>query len=274
MGISEMTGRNYLMESEQEALRLDIKTESEVVKKHARWAGIKSGMRVADLGCGSGKTSYQLNQLVQPGGETFGLDFAQQRINYAQANYSNESLKFLCKDIRNSLDQIGMVDFIWVRFVLEYYQATSFDIVKHIYRILKPGGIICLIDLDYNCLSHFKMTPRLEKALHGIMRTLERKADFDPYVGRKLYSYLYELHCQNIDIHLDAHHLIFGELKETDAFNWVKKVEVAGKKSGYQFEGYEGGYLEFFEEFKKFFSDPGRFTYTPVICCRGCKPLK
>jgi hypothetical protein len=116
------------------------------------------------------------------------------------------------------------------------------------------------------------MPPRLEKAMHGVMKTLEKKADFDPYIGRKLYSFLYDLQCQNIDIHLDAHHLIFGELKETDAFNWMKKVEIAGKNSGYQFEDYEGGYPEFFEEFKNFFSDPGRFTYTPVICCRGSKP--
>jgi len=67
-------------------------------------------------------------------------------------------------------------------------------------------------------------------------------------------------------------HLIFGKVKEIDAFNWTKKVEVSAKKLGYQFEEYKGGYEEFFEEFKHFFSDPRRFTYTPVICCRGCKP--
>ena len=267
-----MTDRNYLMESEEEALRLDLKTDSEVVKRHALWAGIKPGMRVADLGCGSGKTSYHLNKLVRPNGETLGLDFAQQRITYAKANYSDQGLEFLCKDIRKPLIQIGMFDFVWVRFVLEYYLATSFDIIKNIYSILKPGGIICLIDLDYNCLSHFKMPPRLEKAMQGIMKTLEANADFDPYIGRKLYSFLYELECQEIDIHLDAHHLIFGQLKETDAFNWMKKVEIAAKNSGYQFEDYSGGYPEFFEEFQNFFNDPGRFTYTPVICCRGYKP--
>ena len=267
-----MTDRNYLMESEEEALRLDLKTDSTVVKRHARWAGIKPGMRVLDLGCGSGKTSYHLNNLVRPNGETLGLDFAQQRINYAKANYSDQNLTFLCKDIREPLDQIGMFDFIWVRFVLEYYLESSFDIIKHIYSILKPGGIICLIDLDYNCLSHFRMPPRLETAMHEILQSLEKKADFDPYIGRKLYSFLYDLQCQNIDVHLEAHHLIFGELKETDAFNWMKKVEIAGLNSDYQFEDYQDGYPEFFEEFKIFFSDPRRFTYTPVICCKGRKP--
>jgi hypothetical protein len=116
------------------------------------------------------------------------------------------------------------------------------------------------------------MSSRLEKATHGIMQALEMKADFDPYVGRKLYAYLYDLGCQAINVRLDPHHLIFGELKEVEAFNWIKKVETAGKKAGYHFEGYKDGYEEFFEEFKRFFSNPRRFTYTPVICCKGSKP--
>jgi ubiquinone/menaquinone biosynthesis C-methylase UbiE len=267
-----MTNSEYLMESNEEALRLDLKTDGRVVTEQALWAGIKAGMRVADLGCGSGKTSFFLNKLVQPNGETLALDFAEQRINYAKANYLDPNLKFLCKDIREPLAELGMFDFIWVRFVLEYYLSTSFDIVKHIYSILKPGGIMCLIDLDYNCLSHFGIPTRLEKAMFGIIKTLEKNADFDSFTGRKLYSYLYDLGCKNIDIRLDAHHLIFGELKDTDAFNWMKKVEIAGKNSGYQFNEYGGGYEEFLEEFKRFFSDLRRFTYTPAICCRGCKP--
>jgi hypothetical protein len=106
-----------------------------------------------------------------------------------------------------------------------------------------------------------------------MIKALEKNADFDPYVGIKLYSFLYDLGYQDIDVHLSPHHLIFGKAREIDTFNWTKKVEVAVKNSGYQFKEYEGGYEEFFEEFKQFFSDPRRFTYTPIISCRGCKPF-
>jgi len=65
-----MLDTGYLMESEQEAIRLDLKTDPDVVKKQALWAGIKPGMRIADLGCGSGKTSYHLNKLAKPNSES------------------------------------------------------------------------------------------------------------------------------------------------------------------------------------------------------------
>ena len=47
-----MTNPEYIMESPDEALRLDLKADSGILQKHAIWAGIKPGMRVADLGCG------------------------------------------------------------------------------------------------------------------------------------------------------------------------------------------------------------------------------
>lgn len=262
----------YLMESDNEALRLDVKTNSETVEKQALWAGIKPGMRVADLGCGAGKTTFHLNRLVRPSGQTVGVDIAEQRIEYAKANYSDDGIEYLTGDIREPLDDLGHFDFIWVRFVLEYYLKNSYDIVRNISGILNPGGILCLIDLDCNCLRYFGLPQRLERATAGLMTCLENNCNFDPYVGVKLYSFLYDLGFGDIDIDVSPHNLIFGKLKESEKFNWAKKAEMAGKNSGYPFEEYGGNFDEFMEEFNVFFRDPRIFTYTPLIACRGVKP--
>lgn len=273
MKISRINHSGYLMENSEETLRLDLKTDAKIVEKQALWAGIKPGMRVADLGYGSGKTTFYLHKLVQPNGEVVGVDIAEDRIKYAKKHYHKKGIEYILRDIRDPLDDLGMFDFIWVRFVLEYYRSQSFDIVKNISSILKPGGIMCLIDLDYNCLNHFGLSQKLRGTFHEIMKALEKNADFDPYVGIKLYSFLFDLGYQDIDANMAPHHLIFGEATEIDTFNWKKKVEVAVKRSGYQFKGYKGGYEEFFEEFMRFFSDPRRFTYTPLISCKGRKVL-
>jgi ubiquinone/menaquinone biosynthesis C-methylase UbiE len=266
-----MSNSEYIMEGPDEALRLDLKADPDILKKHAIWAGIKPGMRVADLGCGPGKTTFYLNKLVQPNGSALGIDISKQRIDYAEAHYSDDGLEYYLGDIRKPLNNIGFFDFIWIRFVLEHFRANSFEIVKNITSFLKPGGILCLVDLDFNCLIHHGIPTRLEKALLGLMGLLEEKANFDPYVGRKFYSYLYDLDFKDINVDITTHHLIFGELKDNDKQNWLYKVEVAAQKSGYPFPEFSGGFEEFKSEFIKFFLDPRRFTYTPIILVRGCK---
>ncbi len=269
-----MQNNRYLMENDEEAIRLDIKTDDIIVKKQALWAGIKPGMRVADICFGSGKTTAVLHKLVQPNGTVIGIDGSEKTVEYAKKHYGAEGIEFKCKNILEPIDELGMFDFVWVRFILEYYRVESFEIVKNISKLVKPGGILCLIDLDHNSLNHFGLSRRLEKTIFDAIKVIEEKADFDPYAGRKLYSFLYDLGYKNIDVDAAPHHLIFGKLKDKDAFNWKKKIEVISKKMDFKFEGYEKGYEEFLEEFNRFFTNPRRFTYTPIILCKGSKPVR
>ena len=272
-----MQAKKYLMEHAEESVRLDMKTDNDVTAQQALWAGLAPGMHVMDVGCGPGKTTAKLGELVQPGGlerkfivvEHQG---AEQRIEFARERYGSETVSFARRDLFKPLTELGQFDFAWVRFLLEYHASNCFDLVRNISESLKPGGILCLIDLDHNCLNHFGQTPRMERAVAATMKSLEERDNFDPYVGRKLYSFLYDLGYRDIDVKIEAHHQIFGELKEVDDFNWTRKVEVAARNSGYGFDEYEGGFEEFLKEFRTFFADPRRFTYTPIIACRGRKP--
>ncbi len=262
----------YLMESMEEITRLNIKTDCSSVIEQAQWAGVDAGMRIADICCGVGKTTKTLYELAQPAGLAVGIDASETRTQYAEQKYKDSGIDFFCMDVRQDLGDLGTFDFVWVRFVLEYFRSTCFDIVRNISEIFKPGGILCLIDLDYNCLSHYGIPRRLEKTAFSLMKNLETHIDFDPFAGRKLYSHIYRLGYEDIDIKIAAHHLIFGELNQKDAYNWEKKIEAAANKTGFRFDDYENGYEGFIKEFRCFFSDPRRFTYTPLIMCRGVKP--
>lgn len=50
-GGGAMAACGYLMESAAVAIRLDVKTDGRDAEKQAFWAGLKPGMRVADLDC-------------------------------------------------------------------------------------------------------------------------------------------------------------------------------------------------------------------------------
>jgi len=261
------------MENDEEAFRLDIKTNPEAVLKEARWCGLRPGMRVLDAGCGPGKVTSILKEQIQPSGYILGVDYSVERIEYAKDHYHSgePTIDFRVHDLRNPLDNAGLFDLIWVRFVLEYNRLESKKIVENLTACLKPGGHLCLLDLDYNCLSHWEMPHEMEKILLQIVAMVEKAKNFDPYAGRKLYSYLYDLGYENIRMDMKAHHLIYGNVKAPDLFNWTKKLEMATRKASKAFDAYPGGHKQFFADFMEFFNDPRRFTYTPLILCKGIK---
>lgn len=263
-------GINYIMESSDEILRLDKKTDTDVVIAQARKAGLIEGMRVADIGCGAGKTTAVLRVLAGESGSAVGVDGSTERLAHAREMHTDPKTDFICKDIRSDFSDIGTFDFVWVRFILEYFKAEAFEIVRNITKIVKKGGILCLIDLDHNCLNHYDISPRLEKAIKFYLSQLEEKGDFDPYAGRKLYSHLYRLGYSDIGVDAAAHHLIYGPLREIDEFNWIKKIDVLSERLRIKLPGYETA-EEFKNDFQTFFADPGRFTYTPVLNCWGRK---
>ena len=112
----------------------------------------------------------------------------------------------------------------------------------------------------------------METVLLDIMRTLEERHNFDPYAGRKLYSFLYDLGFEDIRVSVEAHHLFYGAMREQDLFNWLKKLEVTSQAAPEVFRNYKGGRSGYFADFNEFFLNPRRFTYTPLILCKGRKP--
>lgn len=268
-----MTGMPYLMESRREIERLEAKTRGRDVAEQARWAGLRPGHRVADLGCGSGKTSLHLFEAAAPDGTVVGIDASAERTAHADRTYARPGLSFVRRDVRRPLADLGAFDFVWVRFLLEYFRSEARTIVRRACELLRPGGVVCLADLDHNSLGHHDPPPRLIRALEGVMADLQRRRDFDPYAGRKLYAHLYDLGLEEIRVDVRPHHLIYGELDAADRFNWEQKVRAAVRRSSYPFDAdYPDGADGFVREFRRFFADPRRFTYTPLILCRGRKP--
>ena len=264
---------DYVMENGEESLRLELKTDPEAVRQQAMFCGVKPGLRVLDAGCGPGKTSLILYEMIQPGGELLGVDYSEVRICHATLHYGGKpGIGFRVHDLRDPI-KTDPFDLIWVRFVLEYNRKERLQIIRNLASVLNPGGQLCLLDLDHNAINHYGMPEILYKTLLELMRVAETKHNFDPYAGRKLYTALFDLGFEDIQVKLTPHHLIYGEATKVDAFNWHKKAEMATKRAASITEKYPGGPEKFVFDFDRFFGDPRRFTYTPLIICKGKKPV-
>jgi ubiquinone/menaquinone biosynthesis C-methylase UbiE len=266
------TNLGYLMENSEEDLRLEVKTDPEVVKRQAAWAGIGPGMRVLDVGCGSGITTNALAELVGECGHVTGLDNSEKRLEIARQRYGSDRVSFVRHDISTPFYDRQPFDAVWARFILEYFRAEQREIVANSIASLRAGGIACLADSDNNSLGHCGQNERLQNTLVDIMARLESNFNFDPYAGRRLYGHLFSLGFTQIVCRVEPHHLIYGELTDKEAYNWLRKVELTAQKSGCVFSAYDGDYEAFRDEVLAFMRDPMRFTYTPLVITRGVKP--
>ncbi len=270
---------DYLMENTEEDIRLELKTDPDAVKRQAASGGILPGMKVLDVGCGIGKTTAALAELVGPDGCVVGIDGSPERLRIANEKYSKGNIRFERRDFKQSFGWHEEFDAVWVRFVLEYFRKDSMEVLANILPGLKPGGRLVLADLDQNCLLHYGASERLMTTLKDIMSRLTQGFNFDPYAGGHLPGYLYDLGFSDIRISIEPHHLIFGEIDPVNDHNWTRKVQLTAVQSGCDFSAYAGEefaafsnrYEAFLQEFREFFRSPRRFTYTPLVIASGTK---
>ncbi|HKI51445.1 MAG TPA: methyltransferase domain-containing protein [Geothermobacteraceae bacterium] len=262
----------YLMEHAGECSRLEMKTRAEQVLRQASWAGIGEGMHVLDAGCGVGKTSSILKELVGDSGSVTGVDLSPGRLQEATQRYGRDGVRFIQHDLTQPFQSQPQYDAVWMRFLLEYFADDPLNIVRNAAATLKPGGIMVLADLESNSLNHHGLSNRLSRTIEDVIGCLGRYGNFDPFAGGKLYGHLYDLDFREIEITAEAHHLIYGEISVADRANWLSKLEVAAKSSGSTFAEYDGDFSLLSKEFKEFLDNPRRFIFTPIIICRGIKP--
>jgi SAM-dependent methyltransferase len=115
-------------------------------------AGITAGMRVLDIGSGSGDVALLAAQLVGPTGEVTGIDCDPAQVAYAEQRarmLGLENVHFVAGDFRE-VELAPAVDAIVGRLVL-MYATNPLDAIRRVLRNLKSGGVIALQEsiIDY-----------------------------------------------------------------------------------------------------------------------------
>jgi ubiquinone/menaquinone biosynthesis C-methylase UbiE len=151
-----------------------------------RLAGIKSGMRVLDIGCGAGDVSFLARSLVGPEGAVIGVDRASEAIAIAQHRAQKIELSNV-QFIATELDKLTLdkpVDALIGRLVLMYFPKPAV-VLRQLLSFVKPGGIVAFQELDMESAFAQPMCDEFRIAGQRLNQTFSR-AGIDLRTGLKL----------------------------------------------------------------------------------------
>lgn len=175
----------------QELNRLERKADFFIELEKEKWVqvGLKSDMKALDLGCGAGFTSCEIAKITHPG-TVIGVDFSAAMLEKAIEVKKSKGINNLNFEQGNAYQlkfSENSFDFIHARFLFQHL-TNPMVAINNIYRVLKPGGIFCVVDVDDDWFTIYPKPESLIKFARKIA-AIQQAQGGDAYVGRKLWSY-------------------------------------------------------------------------------------
>lgn len=139
-----MRKEKYRIEIPEEGMSdsLDI-LFNDTTQEFISHSGLKPGMHVLDIGCGTGSMSVWLSQQVGKTGSVLGIDNDEHQVKAAE-KYASGHGAINCSFKLHSAYDISKIkenfDFIYCRFILHHLFRPT-DVIKSVYEKLPNGGI-------------------------------------------------------------------------------------------------------------------------------------
>jgi len=226
---------------------------------------------VLDVGCGTGSISNEICRRF-PSMCVNGVDLSLNRLTEAQIYSGIRSPANFAVSLASELPYLdNSVDFVYSRFLLEYLPDRA-KAVNEMYRVCHPGGHVLLQDLDGQLVWHYPIEHGLQRDIDIVVAALE-KTGFDPFVGRKLFSFAYEVGLQNITVKVAPYHLFAGAIDKVNLALWDQKLSIAMPLIQTALGSQEHA-LELKNRFLEYLSRSDTFTYSIIFTVVGTKPFE
>lgn len=156
---------------------------------------LMSGSKVLDLGCGPGVITHALAEQVYPG-EVVGIDTSEKLIQSLQqlrcsvGNDRQLNITFHSGNVYDLDLPDENFDIVYARLLFQHL-TEPMKALASILRVLRRGGKLCIVDVDDDWASLYPEPDSFSRLRQAITR-LQQARGGDPWVGRKLASYLSE----------------------------------------------------------------------------------
>ena len=158
--------------SDTELARLDLQAAyyRPATLDAMRWAGIGPGMRVLDLGSGTGAVAFAAAEIVGPTGRVLGIDLQETPVAAATQNAAAlglDNVSFVRGDLNTWTDD-RQFDAITGRLITMYLPDPGRTIGR-LAAMLRPGGVVLLQEFSISAARQHPETPLFRRTLDALL---------------------------------------------------------------------------------------------------------
>jgi SAM-dependent methyltransferase len=142
-----------------------------ITERLLRQAGLKEGMRVLDLGCGTGGVSLLAAEMLGSSGTVVGIDQSADAIAMAKecARESGFQRSVFCVSSIEAFSSTELFDIVIGRYVL-MYQPSPAAFIRAASRHVRPGGVVAFHEISlhrgYHSLPSYPAWEMMAKCLN------------------------------------------------------------------------------------------------------------
>lgn len=197
---------------------------------------LKQGMKVLDVGCGTGAISKGIAERVGPSGSVTGIDNTEAFIISGMETYKAVSnLELIHADLFQ-FETKEQFDLIVSARTLQWLSTPKEALVK-MKSMLKPGGQISILDYNHEALEWNPVPPESMQRFYATFLRWRADAGMNNHIAEDLPDYLKEAGFDSIEV------LNSDELYKKGDDNFLSKIGIWAKVAG-STQMVEEGYLD------------------------------
>jgi ubiquinone/menaquinone biosynthesis C-methylase UbiE len=165
---------------------------------------LRPGMRLLDVGCGPGSITRGLAQRLAPG-EVVGLDLSRETLASAREDAAQHGLTNLTY-AEGSVYQLpfpdASFDAAYAHQVTQHLRKPA-DALGEMLRVLHPGGLVGVRDVDWGTVSYWPLDPRIDHFIETHFKTWYQNGG-EPRMGRGLKALFNAAPLTNVEVTADV----------------------------------------------------------------------
>ena len=173
---------------ELERLKAQAAIIDPITHRFFKEAGLKSGMRVLDIGTGAGDVAFLAADLVGPAGQVTGVDRSESALRIARQRAQERGLdmvRFVQGDAE-ALPVDERFDAVIGRYVLQFQRSPA-EFLLGLTSHVRPGGLVVFHEIDWSGLHSLPPVPAFDQCWRWGEAAI-RASGAETQMGTKLHA--------------------------------------------------------------------------------------